>query len=136
VGGLEVTSESTPLRSHPYRQPVTWWLRSRGSVLYMVRELTGLPVAIWWLLFLIEVSRLSNGSGGYRPLEAWFVVVSILCLAAAVYHSYTFLNLSGLIMRIPMGDRTVPARTIVGGAFTGFVVVTAIVAALIIWGGV
>jgi fumarate reductase subunit C len=102
----------------------------------MLRELTALPVAIWWLLFLLEVSRLRDGAGGYRPLEGWFVAVSVVCLAAALWHSYTFLNLAGLIMRIPLGDRNVPPRTIVGAAFSGFVVLTAVVAALLIWGGV
>jgi fumarate reductase subunit C len=124
-----------PVRALPYRQPFTWWLRRRGYVLYMIRELTGLPVAIWWLLFLVEVARLRQGPAGYHPLEGWFVAVSVICLAAAVWHSYTFLNLAGLIMRIPLGDRTVPARTIVGAAFSGFVVVTALVAGLLIWGG-
>ena len=133
--GLGGPPASAPPKAYPYRQPFTWWLRSRGSVLYMVRELTGVPVAIWWLLFLLEVSRLRAGSGGYHPLEAWFVVVSVICLAAALWHSFTFLNLAGLIMRIPLGDRNVPPRTIVGVAFSGFVVVTAVVAALLVWGG-
>jgi fumarate reductase subunit C len=123
------------LKVHPYRQPLMWWTRRRGYVLYMIRELSALPVAIWWLLFLVELSRLRGGPSGYHPLEAWFVVVSVVCLVAAVWHSYTFLNLAGLIMRIPLGDRNVAPRTIVGAAFTGFVVVTAGVAALLIWGG-
>jgi fumarate reductase subunit C len=134
--GLVTVPAAAPPRVHPYRQPFTWWLRRRGYVLYMVRELSAVPVAIWWLLFLLELSRMRAGSGGYHPLEAWFVVVSVICLAAALWHSYTFLNLAGLIMRIPLGDRNVAPRTIVGAAFSGFVVVTAVVAALLIWGGV
>jgi fumarate reductase subunit C len=133
--GLAAAPTAAPLKAYPYRHRATWWLRSRGSVLYMVRELTAVPVAIWWLLFLVELSRLHAGSGGYHPLEGWFVVVSVICLAAALWHSVTFLNLAGLIMRIPLGDRNVPPRTIVGAAFSGFVVVTAGVAALLIWGG-
>jgi fumarate reductase subunit C len=133
--GLLVAPNAAPLRAHPYRQPFTWWTRRRGYVLYLVRELSALPVAIWWLLFLVEVSRLRGGSSGYRPLEGWFVAVSVVCLIAALWHSYTFLNLAGLIMRIPLGDRNVPPRAIVGAAFSGFVVLTAVVAALLIWGG-
>jgi fumarate reductase subunit C len=134
--GLVSAPAAPPLRSHPYRQPLTWFLSRRGYVLYMLRELTALPVAIWWLLFLLEVSRLRDGAGGYRPLEGWFVAVSVVCLAAALWHSYTFLNLAGLIMRIPLGDRNVAPRTIVSAAFGGFVVLTAVVAGLLIWGGV
>ncbi|TMC00942.1 MAG: hypothetical protein E6J41_33850 [Chloroflexi bacterium] len=100
-----VAAPSRPLKAYPFRQPFTWWTRRRGYVLYMVRELSALPVAIWWLLFLVEVSRLRGGSSGYHPLEPWFVAVSVVCLAAALWHSYTFLNLAGLIMRIPLGER-------------------------------
>jgi fumarate reductase subunit C len=64
------------------------------------------------------------------------VAVSVVCLAAALWHSYTFLSLAGLIMRIPLGDGNVAPRTIVRAAFSGFVVVSAVVAALVIWGGV
>jgi succinate dehydrogenase subunit C len=120
----------------PYRQPFTWWLRRRGYVLYMIRELTAVPIAIWMVLFLIEVSRLAQGAHGYVPLGGpVFVAFSVVALAAALWHSFTFLNIAGLIMRIPLGDRAVPARAIVTGAFAGFVVVSAIVAALMIWGG-
>ena len=123
-------------RAHPYRQPFTWWLRRRGYVLYMIREMSALPIAVWWVLFLVEVYRLRDGAAGYRPLEGpvW-VVVSVLCLLAALWHSYTFLNLAGQIMRIPLGDRNVSPRAIVGAAFSGFVVVTAVIAGLLVWGG-
>ena len=134
--GVVAGPERRTLRSHPYRQPFDWWLKRRGYLLYMIRELTAFPIAVWWLLFLVELSRLRGGpGGGYRPLEGWFVAVSVVCLAATLWHSYTFLNLAGLIMRIPLGDRNVPARTIVAAAFSGFIVLTAVVAGLLIWGG-
>ena len=72
---------------------------------------------------------------GYRPLEGWFVAVSAVCLAAALWHTYTFLSLAGLIMRIPLGDRNVPGKMIVRGAFTAFAVLTVVIAGLVIWGG-
>jgi fumarate reductase subunit C len=132
------TAAAPPARSfhaHEYRQPFDWWLRRRNYLLYIIRELTALPVALFWVLFLVELSRMRDGSG-YQPFGGpLFVAVSLVCLAAALWHSYTFLTLAGLIMRIPLGDRTVPPRAIVGAAFSGFVVVTAVVAALLIWGG-
>jgi fumarate reductase subunit C len=123
-------------RAHPYRQPATWWLRRRGYLLYVIRELTAVPVAIWMALFLVEVWRLRDGPAGYRPFTSpLFVAFSVLALVAALWHSVTFLNLAGLIMRIPLRDRSVPARAIVGGAFAAFAVATAVVAAALVWGG-
>ena len=133
--GVVAGAAGRPLRAYPFRQPFNWWLKRRGYGLYMLRELTAVPIALWWLLFLTELTRLRDGSGGYRPLEGWFVAVSVVCLAAALWHSYTFLTLAGLIMRIPFGERTVSPRVIVGAAFSGFAVLTAVVAGLIIWGG-
>jgi fumarate reductase subunit C len=125
-----------PLRSYPYRQPFNWWLRQRGYVLYMLRELTAVPIAAWWVLFLVELARMRGGAAGYRPFEGpAFAIVGILCLAAAVWHAYTFLSFAGLVMRIPLGDRYVAPRTIAGGAFGAFVVLTAVIAGLLIWGG-
>jgi fumarate reductase subunit C len=126
-------------RTYPYKQPVTWWLRNRRYVLYMLRELSPVPMGIWLLIFLFEVLRLHDGAKGFQPFGGpVFVIVSLICLAAALWHSFTFLNLAGLIMRIPMPlkeDAWVPPRVIVGGAFAGFVVVTVVIAALLIGGG-
>ncbi len=122
--------------AYPYKQRFTWWARRRGYLLYMIRELTAAAIALWMILFLIEIVRARQGAGGYQPLGGiLFEVVSVVCLALALWHSYTFLSLAGLIMRVPIGDRTLSPRVIVAGAFGGFVVITALIAGLLIWGG-
>jgi fumarate reductase subunit C len=104
--------------------------------MYMVRELTAVPIAIWMVWFLIEIARARGGAAGYRPSRSpAFVVFSLVCLAFAVWHSFTFLRLSGLIVRIPLGQRTVPASVIVGGSFALLVVATVLVGGLLILGG-
>lgn len=121
-----------------YAQPLpsNWFLRRRGYVLYVIREFTAVPIALWMVWFLVEVARLKDGRAGYHPhLSGLFIGASAVVLVFALWHSITFLSLSGLIMRIPLGDRSVPSRVIAGGAFTGLVVASAIIAALLIWGG-
>ena len=127
---------SKPAATYPFKQPFTWWTRRRGYLLYMLREVTTVAIALWMILFVVEIARLRAGSGGYQPLGGpLFIAVSLVCLALAVWHSYTFLSLSGLIMRIPLGERTAPAQVIVGAAFAGFAVTTAVITGLLIWGG-
>jgi len=88
------------------------------------------------LWFLVEISRLHDGAAGYRShLSIPFVVFSLVCLAFALWHSYTFLSFSGLIMRIPIGDRLLPAGAIRGGAYALFVLVTILISALLVLGG-
>ncbi len=41
-----------------------WWLRRRHYFLYIVREFTSVPLALWLLWFLVEIQRASNGPKG------------------------------------------------------------------------
>jgi fumarate reductase subunit C len=134
--GLTAARQHRSGRSHPYRQPFNWWLRRRGYVLYMLREATVIPMVVWTVLFLVEIARLRQGPAGYRPLEGpVFVAVSVVCLAATLWHAYTFLSLAGLIVRIPYADRAVSPRVIVGAMFSGLVLLSIVVGGLLIWGG-
>jgi fumarate reductase subunit C len=102
----------------------------------VLREFSAVPIAAWMLWFLVEIARLRDGPGGYHAHLSWpFVAFSLVCLAFALWHTWTFLGFSGLIMRIPLGDRYVPAGAVRGGAYALFVVVTVAIGALIAWGG-
>jgi fumarate reductase subunit C len=102
----------------------------------VLREFSALPIAVWMLWFLVEISRLRSGPQGYHAhLSPAFVVFSVVCLAFALWHSYTFLSFSGLIMRIPIGDRFVPGQVVRMGAYGLFAAVTVLISALLIWGG-
>jgi len=125
-----------PPIAYPFKQPFTWWTRRRGYLLYMLREFTAVGIAAWMILFLVEIARAREGGAGYQPLGGpLFVVVSVVCLALALWHSYTFLSLAGMIMRIPLGDRTVSPSVIARAMFALLAVVTALIAGLLIWGG-
>ena len=121
-----------------YRRPYSgaWWLRRARTVAYMAREFSAVPIAAWWLWFLIEIARVRSGPAGYAPhMSTAFVVFSFVCLAFALWHSYTFLSLSGLILRIPIGTGWLPARVIVIGAFSAFFAASVVIATLLVWFG-
>jgi fumarate reductase subunit C len=104
--------------------------------MYMLREFTAVPIAVWMLWFLVQIASTRGGPGAYRPPQgAGFVVFSLVCLAFALWHSFTFLRLSGLIVRIPIGQRTVPAGVIVGASFGLLALATVVVGGLLILGG-
>ena len=121
-----------------YQPPFSagWWTRNRRYVLYMLREFTAVPVAAWMVWFLVEIARARGGAAGYRPNGGpVFVAFSLVCLVFALCHSVTFLRLSGLIVRIPIGERTVPARGIVAGSFVLMLVATVVIGGLLTAGG-
>ena len=116
--------------------PGTWWLRHRHYFFYMVREFTPIPILIWFLWFLVEVNRLKDGPNGYvAQMSTGFVVFSAVCLFFALWHSITFLSLSGLILRIPFGERVITGRPIQALAFAGMVAATVVIGFLLIWLG-
>jgi fumarate reductase subunit C len=125
-----------PAPAHPNRLPTDWWRRNPHYVLYMLREFTAVPIAIWMVWFLVEIGRARGGAAGYHPhMSLAFVIFSVVCLGFAVWHSFTFLRLSGLIVRIPIGERTVPASAIVAGSFGLLLAATVLVGGLLILGG-
>jgi len=113
-----------------------WWARHRHYVLYMVREFTPIPFGIWLLWFLVEISRLKDGPNGfYAHMSTGFVIFSAVCLLFALWHSVTFLSLSGLIVRLPLGDRIISGRPITVLFFGVWLAASVVVGFLLIWLG-
>jgi fumarate reductase subunit C len=114
--------------------PAGWWLRKRHYFLYVVREFTALPMAIWLLWLLFEIKSAGAGPAGYQaPRSIGFVVFSVVCLLFSTYHSYTFLKLAGVIMHLKVLDKPVPPRLIVFTMFGLWAVATIVIGGVLIW---
>ena len=125
-------TEERPIRTYRAPQGRDWWLRRRSYFLYMVRELTVLFMVAWLLWFLYQVALLKQHA--FETLTGNYAVLafSAVCLFFTLWHAVTFLNLSGLILRVPIGDRFAPASAIKVLAFGGLLFVTAVGAAIMI----
>jgi len=68
-----------------------------------------------WLLWLLWISRARapEHRGFQPPRGIGFVTFSAVCLAFAMYHSYTFLKLAGVIIHLKVFDKPVPPGVIV-----------------------
>ena len=111
-----------------------WWLRQRHYFLYIVREFTALPLALWLLWLLFEIHRAAGGPKAfYASGSPAFIAFSVVCLGFALYHSYTFLSLSGLIIRIKVLDKPIPSRLITLAMFGAWAVASAAIAFVLIW---
>jgi fumarate reductase subunit C len=107
--------------------PVNWWTRNRHYLLYVIREFTALPLALWllWLLFDISRSRIVQPTA--------FAIFSIICLPFALYHSYTFLSLAGSILHFKVLDRPVSSRLVVLSQFGLWAAASLVIGFLLIW---
>jgi fumarate reductase subunit C len=130
----EVDAAPSAPREFPWRMSPSWWTRQRHYFLYIVREFTALPMALWLIWLLFEIRRLANGPHGYYPPRSTaFVVFSVIVLLFSLYHSYTFLKLAGVIIRIKVLDRPIPSRVIVLAMFGAWAAASAVVAFVLIW---
>ena len=114
-------------KEFPWRMPADWWTRNRHYFLYVVREFTALPLAIWLLWLLYDITQKTTTFG------TAFAVFSIVCLPFALYHSFTFLSLAGVIIHVKVLDRPLPSRLIVLAQFALWAVASVVVGFVLIW---
>lgn len=126
-------------RTYPARpQPVrgAWYLKYPSYTLYMIREFTPLFMTAWLIWFLYDCWQLSQRHYQGHVGDAGFVVFSFICLIATLYHAITFLQLSGLIIRIPLGGARYASPLVVQVlAFGGLVLATAIAGIVFVYLG-
>ena len=112
--------------------PTVWWTRNRRYFLYVVREFTSVPLAIWllWLLFgVYSADKYTTTSVFGLP----FAIFSIICLPFALYHSWTFLSLAGTILHAKVLDRPIPSRLIVLSQFAIWAGASVVIGFLLVW---
>jgi fumarate reductase subunit C len=120
---------TTAPRTYSWSMPSSWWTRNRHYFLYVVREFTALPLALWLLWLLVEIKRAGDGPAKYSPHGSTaFVVFSVIVFLFSLYHSITFLNLSGVIIRV----KHVPARIITFAMFGLWALASIVIAAVLI----
>jgi fumarate reductase subunit C len=113
--------------------PAAWWTRSSHYFWYMVREFTALPLAVWLLWLLLEIKSAGNGAAGFSPPRSLpFVIFSVVCLLFALYHSVTFLSLTGVIIQLKVLDKPVPSRVITGAMVAVWFGASIVIAAVLI----
>jgi fumarate reductase subunit C len=133
-------NKSVHTARRPYVRPMTgWWKRDPFFVRYMVREATALIVALYAIVLLVGVWRLSQGEAAWNGWLAalrspWSVLFHLAMLAAMVYHTYSWFEIMPKTMPMMfVGGKRVSAQAITG---TGLVV--AVLAALalfaLVWG--
>jgi len=111
----------------PYIRPMDgWWRRNPFFMRYMVREASAVFLAIYAVILLVGVFRLSQGEAAYG---AWLaaltgplaIVFHWAALLAVCYHAYTWWKVMPKTMpMLHVGGRRIPevALSAVGWAAT------------------
>jgi fumarate reductase subunit C len=117
--------------------PATWWLKRPGYVRFMIREITSVFIAIFLVVLLVQVCRASQGPAAWAAhlstlASPGWIVFHVVALAFAIYHSITWFQATGVVQVVQLGERQVPPALVVGGAFAGWIVVSAVILAFFV----
>lgn len=127
--------------SKPYIRPwptFSWFTRRPGYMLFMVRELTAVFIAIYAVSLLCFLARLGRGPDAYAELiqelkSPGWIALHIVALAAAVWHAVTWFNLTPKAMPVFFGEKRAPGPLIaIGMGYAPWLVVTAIILVLVL----
>lgn len=98
--------------SHPYHrpQPWNWFLKRRGYVLFMVRELTSVLVGLYLIVLLFFLSKFGAGEESFGQFmdsmhNPFWIVLHVLMLVGATWHSITWFNLTPRAMPVRIGEK-------------------------------
>jgi fumarate reductase subunit C len=113
-------------------EPANWWLRKRSYRLFMLRELTAVFVAGYALFLLALLYQASQGqeafSGFVQGLKSPVsIVLHLIALAMALYHTVTWFNLTPKAMVVWRGEQQVSPLLIAGVNYVVWVVVSGLV---------
>lgn len=99
----------------PYVRPMAgWWRRNPFFMRYMAREASAVFLAIYAVILLIGVYRLSQGTAAY---DAWLAALTNplaiafhgIALLAVAYHAYTWWKVMPKTMpMLHVGGRRIP----------------------------
>jgi fumarate reductase subunit C len=107
-----------------------WWLDQPRYVRYMAREMSALFIGIYVLIIMAGLFSLSRGEAAYKAfLESAEgpvgLIFAIVAMVFAVYHTYTWFQVTPKAMPLMIGNKRLPGVFIVAAHWLGFFVVSA-----------
>jgi len=117
----------------PYiREPskTGWWLEQPRYIRYMAREMSALFIGIYGLILIVGLFRLSQGELAYEAFLTTVegpagLIFAVVAFVFAVYHTYTWFQVTPKAMPLMFGRKRVPGVIIIAAHWFGFLVVSA-----------
>ena len=119
---------------HPrwYRERVStyWWLRQRGYLKFILREISSVFVAVFVVVTLFQLNALRQGPQAYQHFQQWLrtplaLGINIVSFCFVVFHTITWFNLAPhAIPPIKVGGRKLPAVAIAAPNFVLWLLVS------------
>ena len=103
---------------HP-QMPATWWLKKPSYLLFMLRELSSVFIAIFLIVYLVQIYQLTRGPEAYvafaqKLSSPGWVVFHFLALLFSLFHSITWFQSTAVVMPLKIGARELPRQIMTG----------------------
>ncbi len=133
---MSVQTKAAAGAPEPYKpkMPGDWWLKRPTYVLYMIREFTSVFVALFCILHLVYFLFLGATRGDFESAYTSPFMIGLHCviLVFAIFHSVTWLGLTGVIQVVKVGGKPISPKAVSGAAIVAWLVVSGAVAAFFI----
>ena len=111
----------------PYlrKEGLRWVFRHPRYLRYMARELSCLFIGGWTLVMVWGLERLAEGPDAWAAFLETLQspasrVLQVMALGFALYHSYTWFNLTPKALPVQIGEAFIPDAAIAGAHFAAW----------------
>lgn len=119
-----------------YRKlPATWWLSKPSYFLFMLRELSSVFIAIFLVVYLVQLYQLTRGPEAYAAFaqklsSPGWIIFNLITFLFALYHSITWFYSSAIVLPLRLGEREMPRNLFVALNVGALAVVSLVVLVL------
>jgi fumarate reductase subunit C len=121
---------------HPrwLRQPkhTYWWLEKPSYFVFILRELTCLPVAWFAVYLLLLIQAVIDGPAAYEQFMAWsaspwMILVNVVSFVLVVFHAITFFVAAPQALIVQLGHTRVPGSLVLMGHYAAWAAASVVV---------
>jgi fumarate reductase subunit C len=125
----------TKTKEYVRPMPGDWWLKKPAYLRFMIRDATSVFIAAYCVFLMVLMYRAGQSAASFKafydsltsPLS---IVLHLIVLVFAVYHSITFFNLTPRVLVMFRGEEKVPEATIASAHYIAWGVVSLILIVL------
>ena len=115
-----------------------FWLHRKPYFMFIIREMTSLFIAGFCLFLLVFIYSLGQGRETFDNMVAFLdstfmIIVHWIVLVFALYHTFTWFNLTPKVMVVWIGEKKVPEFMVLGAVYGGWIGVSIVIAWLILY---
>jgi fumarate reductase subunit C len=116
-------------------QPVNWFMRHPHYMVFMLRELSAIFLAIYLVVLLLLVGRVHDSETAFedfRDLLAspLMIVFHTIVLLFAILHSVTWFQAVPKAMRVRLGDELLPPMKMIAPVILAWIGISVVILAI------